>query len=88
MVSGVSMDPTSFNELPFEKALEELQSRVKKLETGELSLEDSLKAFEEGVHLIRKCQGHLSQAEQKIQILSKIQGGEPQLEGFDPTRGG
>jgi exodeoxyribonuclease VII small subunit len=55
----------------FEVALERLQLSVKKLESGELSLEDSLKQFEEGVKLTQICQDYLNVAEQKIEILTK-----------------
>ncbi len=57
--------------LSFEAALEKLQFTVKRLESGELSLEESLKGFEEGVRLTRYCQEHLSSAEQRIEILTQ-----------------
>lgn len=53
----------------FEKALEQLNNLVEKMETGGLSLEDSLKSFEQGIALTRQCQTALKQAEQKVQIL-------------------
>ena len=53
----------------FEQSLGELQTLVERLESGELSLEDSLAAFEQGIRLTRECQGAISQAEQKVQIL-------------------
>ena len=55
--------------LDFEQSLAELQALVERLENGELSLEDSLAAFEQGIALTRDCQGALAQAEQKVQIL-------------------
>ncbi len=57
--------------LNFEKSLEKLDKIVKKMEQGQLSLEDSLKQFEEGVHLISQCQSALTTASQKIQILTQ-----------------
>jgi len=54
----------------FEKSIAELEEIVRQLEKGELSLEDSLKQFEKGITLARKCQDVLTQAEQKIEILS------------------
>lgn len=57
--------------LNFENALEELESLVEDMESGELSLEASLTAFEKGIKLTRECQEALNQAEQKIQILMK-----------------
>jgi exodeoxyribonuclease VII small subunit len=55
--------------LDFEKALEELEATVEKLEHGDLSLEDALQQFERGVALARVCQASLKQAEQKVEIL-------------------
>jgi exodeoxyribonuclease VII small subunit len=53
----------------FEKALQELESLVEKMEEGDMSLEDSMKQFERGVALTRSCQQALASAEQKVQIL-------------------
>ncbi|HHT64347.1 MAG: exodeoxyribonuclease VII small subunit [Bacillota bacterium] len=55
--------------LTFEQAMERLENNVKALESGELSLDDVLKVFEEGVGLIRTCRQKLDDAEQKIEIL-------------------
>jgi len=55
----------------FEDALEKLEGIVKKLETGELTLEESLKAFEEGIRLTRLCAGKLDEAERRVEILLK-----------------
>ncbi|BAP15069.1 MAG: exodeoxyribonuclease VII small subunit [Alcanivorax borkumensis] len=52
-----------------ETSLDNLEVLVEKMESGELTLEDSLKAFEEGVRLSRECQQALQQAEQKVRIL-------------------
>lgn len=58
----------------FEQSLAELQTLVERLESGELSLEDSLATFEQGIRLTRKCQDALAQAEQKVQILLERDG--------------
>jgi exodeoxyribonuclease VII small subunit len=58
----------------FEQSLAELQALVERLETGELSLEDSLSAFEQGIRLTRDCQSSLNQAEQKVRILLERDG--------------
>ena len=58
----------------FEQSLAELQTLVERLENGELSLEDSLTAFEQGIRLSRECQASLQQAEQKVQILLERDG--------------
>ncbi|WP_420828091.1 exodeoxyribonuclease VII small subunit [Marinagarivorans cellulosilyticus] len=53
----------------FEKSLEALESVVDDMESGELSLDDALKAFEKGVKLTQECQQALDEAEQKVSIL-------------------
>jgi len=58
----------------FESNLEQLEALVTRMEEGELTLEESLKAFEEGVKLTRLCQEKLSKAEQKVQQLVASQG--------------
>lgn len=55
----------------FEQSLEKLQNLVRELESGDCSLEDSIKKFEEGMALAKACQDRLSQAEQKIELLLK-----------------
>ena len=54
----------------FESAMEQLETLVSRMESGELSLEESLKAFEKGVHLTRFCQDQLQKEELKIQELN------------------
>lgn len=54
----------------FEESLGELEALVERMESGELSLEDSLSAFERGIALTRSCQQALQAAEQKVEILS------------------
>ena len=56
--------------IDFEGALAELEALVERMETGELSLEDSLCAYERGVALSRRCQQALDAAEQRIQTLA------------------
>jgi len=53
----------------FEKALEELETLVEQLESGNLSLDQSLKQFKRGVELTRHCQGVLDEAQQTVQKL-------------------
>ena len=55
----------------FEEALEELESIVERMEEGEPSLEESLKLFERGMDLTRRCQKALDDAEQRIHTLSE-----------------
>lgn len=54
-----------------EASLEELETLVQRLESGELSLELALKEFERGIKLTRMCQTALKEAEQKVEILLK-----------------
>ena len=59
------------DEVNFESALEELESLVSQMESGDLSLDESLKAFERGVALTRHCQTALKEAELKVQTLTQ-----------------
>lgn len=65
----------------FEEALGKLETLVESLEEGNLSLEDSLKAFEQGINLTRQCQSALDQAEQTVQQLLE-NGNDIRLEPF------
>ena len=56
---------------------------VEQLETGELSLEDSLEAFEKGVGLVKYCNQKLSEVEKKIEILVKDKEGKLSLKALD-----
>lgn len=58
----------------FEQALSELQVLVERLESGDLSLEDSLTTFEQGIGLTGACQAALQDAEQRIQVLLEKNG--------------
>lgn len=58
----------------FEQSLAELESLVEHMESGEMSLEDSLKAFEQGIKYTRDCQNALAKAEQKVQLLLQKNG--------------
>jgi exodeoxyribonuclease VII small subunit len=70
-------------ETTFEKDLEQLEAIVTALEEGGLSLDDSLKRFEEGIRLSRACEKALSEAEKKIEILTKNAEGELEAQPFD-----
>ena len=54
----------------FETAMTELEELVTQIETGNLSLEESLKQFEQGIKLSRTCQKALTEAEQRVKILT------------------
>ena len=53
----------------FEKSLEQLETIVERMESGDLSLEESLKLFEQGVLLTKTCQTALDNAQQRVQVL-------------------
>ena len=64
----------------FENSLEQLEELVSAMEEGELSLEESLQAFEKGIKLTRECQTALASAEQKVQVLINADGVTADLE--------
>ena len=64
----------------FETSLKDLEKIVRRLEDGDLSLEESLKLFEDGVKLSRECQERLNQAERRIEVLLEDESGNPALE--------
>ncbi len=66
----------------FESSLNELEKLVDALETGDLTLEQSLQDFERGIKLTRACQNALTEAQQKVQILME-KNGRTSLEDFD-----
>ena len=74
-------------EMKFENALAKLEKTVEELESEEVSLEDSLKKFEEGISLVRFCSRKLEEVEKKIEILVKEQGGETKKKPFIPKNG-
>ena len=53
----------------FEVSLQKLEKIIEKLEDGDISLEESVKSFEEGIGLVKECQKQLSQAELKVKKL-------------------
>lgn len=73
------MAKTTFH---FEESLAELESLVERMESGEMSLEESLKAFEQGIKYTRDCQNALSKAEQKVQLLLQ-RNGQVETKPFD-----
>ncbi|WP_416694241.1 exodeoxyribonuclease VII small subunit [Candidatus Pseudothioglobus sp. Uisw_050_01] len=58
------------NKFNFNKGLLQLEEIINKMESGELSLEDSLKYFEEGIKIHRQCHTALTNAEHRISVLS------------------
>lgn len=62
--------------LPFEKALERLEGIVEKLESGSVALSESVKLFEEGIALRKRCLALLKEAEAKVKFLTASATGE------------
>ena len=67
----------------FEERLTALEAVVERLERGELSLDESVRLFEEGVHLSNSCKLELEKAEGRIQMLVETQGGGVQVAEMD-----
>ena len=65
------MSKTVAEKISFEQAISELEKIAEKLERGQLSLEDSIKAYERGMELKKICTDRLHEAEGKIELLSK-----------------
>jgi exodeoxyribonuclease VII small subunit len=70
-------------DLKFEAALQRLEQIVDQLEAGNLSLEESLQVFEEGVGLARRCGKYLDDAEKRIETLTRDESGVLRTAPFD-----
>ncbi len=68
--------------LKFEDALARLETIVSELERGDLSLDQSLKIFEEGIKLSKTCLKMLDDAERKVEILVQDQDGKKRLQAY------
>ncbi len=72
------------DDIDFDSGLRQLEQIVQKLEGGQLTLEESLKVFEEGIALVRLLTKKLDEAEKKIEILTQSDNGSIHIEDFDP----
>jgi exodeoxyribonuclease VII small subunit len=70
------------SDITFEDALARLEQIVDRLEQGNLPLEESLKAYEEGVGLARRCARYLDEAERRIELLTRDESGLLKTEPF------
>ncbi|MBI4432033.1 MAG: exodeoxyribonuclease VII small subunit [Candidatus Omnitrophica bacterium] len=70
-------------EIEFEAALKKLEAIVEKLEDGDLSLEESLKAYEEGVKMADICSKRLSEAQKRVEVLVKTGSGKFKATPFE-----
>lgn len=77
-------DSGKTDNVPFEEALERLETIVGTMESEDLPLETLLARFEEGSNLVKVCQAKLAEAELKIQKLEKNSVGEPVLKPLSP----
>ena len=67
----------------FEKAFQDLEKIVQRLESEELPLDESLRLFEEGIRLSRFCNQKLEEVEKKIELILFDAKGEPRVEPFE-----
>ena len=72
-------------DLDFDSGLKKLEGIVQRLDTGELSLEESLKIFEEGIALVGHLTRKLDEAEKKVETLTQAEDGSVVISDFDPT---
>lgn len=81
MSSGKKQRKKSFS---FESSMERLEKIVKGLESGDLSLEESIAAFEKGVGLFKQCRDYLEQAKQRVEVLLEADAeGRPVIEPYE-----
>lgn len=77
----------SLQKLSFEEAMEKLEKIVEKLESGELSLEESVKSFEEGIELSKLCKKKLEIAENRVKKIVEKADGDLDFELFEEPEG-
>jgi exodeoxyribonuclease VII small subunit len=77
----------SLQKLSFEEALEKLEKIVQDLESGDLSLEDSVKSFEQGIELSKLCKKKLESAEERVKKIVEKEGGGFDMELFEEPEG-
>jgi exodeoxyribonuclease VII small subunit len=75
-------------EIKFEEALKKLEKIVEDLEKGDLSLDEALKKYQEGIELSRLCSQRLESAKKKIDLLVKNKKGEFELRPLEETKTG
>lgn len=79
-----SKKPEPARKPDFERSLARLEEVVRRLENANLSLDEAMKLFEEGVELSRDCQKQLEQAEGRVEVLLKKADGKLVAEPFEP----
>ena len=83
MNSTAPKKPDPSKKLDFKRSLARLEEVVRKLESPQLSLDEAMKLFEEGVELSRECQKQLEEAEGRVEILLKKADGKLAAEPFE-----
>src|SRR3954468_5370559 len=73
-------------ELNFESAMDRLEKIVEQMESGKLPLEDLIVRYEEGMKLVKTCQERLTNAEQKIEIITRNSAGKAIVQQFEPAQ--
>jgi len=73
----VQKDNSDVGQMPFERAIEELESIVKRLEEGKVPLEESVAIYERGEVLKRRCEDLLRQAEARVEKITLDAAGKP-----------
>jgi exodeoxyribonuclease VII small subunit len=73
----IMADTADIKKLPFERAIEELESIVKRLEEGKVPLEESVAIYERGEALKRRCEELLRQAEERVEKITLDKSGKP-----------
>lgn len=84
---SIANDEREAKELSFEEAFRELEETVRKLEEGNLTLDESIALFERGTQLAARCGKLLDQAELKVRQLVPSLGGGYELAEFEPESG-
>ena len=74
---------SEIKEIEFESALKKLETIVQNLESGDLSLEQALKQYEEGVKMADICTKRLSEAQKRVEVLVKTNAGKFRTEAFE-----
>ena len=73
-------------EIKFEDALKKLEKIVEDLEKGDITLDDALKKYQEGIELSRLCTSRLESAKKKIDLLVKSKKGDFELKALDEDK--
>lgn len=84
MNQPVTKKPEQHKKPDFERSLARLEEVVRQLESPQLSLDEAMKLFEEGVGLSRECQKQLEEAEGRVEVLLKKADGKLAAEPFEP----